>query len=161
EALQLLRASLPATIEIRSGIDPATPPVLGDETQIHQVIMNLATNAAHAMPDGGVLEVRIAPFLVTPPFAAAHAPLHPGPQARLSVVDSGQGMSGEQLARVFEPFYTTRSFGEGTGLGLSVVHGIVVAHHGSIEIQSRPGEGTRVDVTLPAATTPVVDPAAP
>jgi PAS domain S-box-containing protein len=150
EALQLLKSSLPSTIEIRPAIDPSTPEVLSDETQMHQVVMNLATNAAHSMPVGGVMEVRLGPFEVSDAFAAAHPGLRPGLFARLSVRDTGAGMPPEVLQRVFEPFFTTKPAGQGTGLGLSVIHGIVQAHGGVIEIQSQPGEGTRVDIYLPA-----------
>jgi PAS domain S-box-containing protein len=136
EAIELLRVSLPRDIEIRAMLDPATPMVRCDETQIHQVTVNLATNAAHAMGAGGVLQIR----------------LEPGPHARLTVVDSGAGMSPEVLERVLEPFFTTKPPGKGTGLGLSLIHGIVQSLSGALDIASEPGFGTRVDVILPAAT---------
>ena len=150
EALQLLRASLPTTIEMREILDPEAPIVQSDETQIHQMLMNLATNAAHAMPEGGVLEVRLGPFQVSDAFASSHPSLSPGLYARLSVKDTGHGMPPEVAERAFEPFFTTKPTGTGTGLGLSVIHGIVQSHGGAIEIQSRPNEGTRVDIYLPA-----------
>jgi len=153
DALQLLRPSLPTTIEIREWMDPNTPEVLSDETQVHQILMNLATNAAHAMPEGGTLEVRLEPFTVTAAFAAAHPEAKAGLHARLSVADTGTGMPSEIAGRVFEPFFTTKAPGVGSGLGLSVVHGLVQEHRGVIEIQSEVGAGTRIDIYLPAAIT--------
>jgi PAS domain S-box-containing protein len=155
EALQLLRASLPATVEIRTHLDPQTPAVRADDTEIQQVVMNLATNAAHAMTGrGGVLGVDLEPLQVTAELAAARTGLRPGLHARLCVSDTGRGIAAEDLARVFEPFFTTKAVGEGTGLGLSMVHGIVVALAGAIGIDSRLGEGTRVEVLFPAASLP-------
>jgi PAS domain S-box-containing protein len=150
EAIQLLRASLPSTIEIRAELDPETPIVMSDETQIHQILMNLGTNAAHAMPEGGTVTVRLEPFAATPDFAHAHPGTDPGPCARITVSDTGVGMSPLVLERVLEPFYTTKPPGQGTGLGLSIVHGIVRAHRGVLEIASAPGRGTTVTITLPA-----------
>ncbi len=150
EAIKLLRASLPSTIEIRAELDPTTPAVLSDETQIHQILMNLGTNAAHAMPDGGTLTIRLEPFAATPEFARTHPGTEPGPHARIIVSDTGGGMSADVLDRVLEPFYTTKPPGQGTGLGLSIVHGIVHAHRGVLEIASVPGRGTRATIVLPA-----------
>jgi PAS domain S-box-containing protein len=153
DALQLLRPSLPTTIEIKEWLDPNTPEVLSDETQVHQILMNLATNAAHAMPEGGTLEVRLEAFTVNAAFTAAHPEARPGLHARLSVADTGSGMPREIASRVFEPFFTTKAPGVGTGLGLSVVHGLVQEHRGVIEIQSEVGKGTRIDIYLPASST--------
>jgi PAS domain S-box-containing protein len=151
EVLQLLRASLPTTVEIREHLSPATPRVLSDETQLHQVLMNLVTNAAHAMSSGGVLEVSSGPVQVTEEMASHFsARLEPGLYARLRVRDTGEGMSEDVLARVFEPFFTTKDAGRGSGLGLTVVHGIVQGHGGALNIESCAGEGTCVDVFLPA-----------
>jgi CheY-like chemotaxis protein len=150
EAIPLLRASLPSTIEIRAELDPATPPVTSDETEIHQILMNLGTNAAHAMPDGGTLTIRLEPFLATPEFIRTHPGIAPGPCARLIVSDTGTGMSADVRDRVLEPFYTTKPPGQGTGLGLSIIHGIVRAHRGALEISSAPGRGTTVTIALPA-----------
>ena len=151
EAVELLRASLPREIEIREHLDPATPHVRCDETQIHQIAVNLGTNAAHAMEQGGVLEVRLAPFEATEAHAGSRPWLKAGPHAHLRVVDSGAGIPPEVLERVLEPFFTTKPPGKGTGLGLSMIHGIVKSLEGAIEITSRVGEGTRVDIFLPAA----------
>ena len=162
EAIQLLRASLPSTIEIHAELDPASPVVMSDETQVHQILMNLGTNAAHAMPDGGTLRIRLEPFMATPDFTRSHPGSQPGPHARIIVSDTGAGMSAEVLERALEPFYTTKPPGQGTGLGLSIIHGIVRAHRGALEIASVPGGGTTVTITLPAgdAPAPVATPGA-
>jgi PAS domain S-box-containing protein len=156
EAITLLRASLPSTIEIRAELDPATPVVMSDETQIHQILMNLGANAAHAMPDGGTLAIRLEPFSATPEFIRNHPASGPGLHARIIVSDTGAGMSTRVLERVLEPFYTTKPPGQGTGLGLSIIHGIVRTHRGALEIASAPGRGTTVTITLPAGDTAAV-----
>jgi PAS domain S-box-containing protein len=162
EVLQLLRASLPTTIEIREHLSAATPQVLSDETQLHQVLMNLVTNSAHAMPRGGIVEVSSSPVHVTEAMAATFsAPVEPGLYACLRVRDNGEGMSEAVLSRVFEPFFTTKSAGRGSGLGLAVVHGIVQSHRGGLSIESRPGLGTQVDVYLPAHQPTLADSAPP
>jgi PAS domain S-box-containing protein len=150
EVLDLLRATLPSTIELRCTIDPRTPAILCDETELHQVLLNLATNAGHAMEKGGKLEVEVAPYAVDARFAARHDGLRPGPHARLTVIDNGHGMSPEVRERVFEPFFTTKPVGKGSGLGLSVIHGIVQSLGGAIELWSEPGVGTRIDLLFPA-----------
>jgi PAS domain S-box-containing protein len=150
EALKLLRASLPATIEIRQAIRQNAGRVLADPSQMHQVLMNLCTNAEHAMrPDGGVLEVRLDAMAIEPAFAAAHPPLQPGPHVRLAVRDTGHGMPPAVLERIFDPFFTTKGPGEGTGLGLAMVHGIVTQHGGAVTVESAPRRGTRFHVYLP------------
>jgi PAS domain S-box-containing protein len=150
EALKLLRATLPATIEIRQELDPAPGAVLADPTQMHQVVMNLCTNAGHAMREsGGVLEVGVKAFPPGPRSPADHPELGPGPYLKLTVRDSGHGMEREILERIFDPFFTTKEPGEGTGMGLAVVHGIVASHGGVITVQSAPGEGTTFEVYLP------------
>ncbi|HYD53801.1 MAG TPA: ATP-binding protein [Gemmatimonadaceae bacterium] len=145
ESLKLLRATLPATIEIRSTIGDDVEPVLGDPTQLHQVLMNLCTNAYHAMREhGGVLEVRLE-------MAGDHdLATSAGHAVRLTVVDTGVGMDAATLERLYEPFFTTKPAGEGTGLGMSIVHGIVTRHRGAIMVSSAPGAGTTFEVALPA-----------
>ncbi len=160
EALRLLRASLSATIEIRLTHDPATPDIAADATQIHQVIMNLGANAAHAVGDhGGLLEFQITPEIVDADLATSSPDLQPGRYARLSVRDNGCGMDRATVERIFEPFFTTKKPGHGTGLGLSVVHGIVKGHGGAITVYSSPGSGTVFHVYLPAAEVQKSEPA--
>ncbi len=150
EALKLLRAAIPASIEIDAEVEPDLPPVLADATQIHQVVMNLAANAAAAMAGGpGRLRVRCS-AVEHDDAAAAGSELPPGRFVRLDVEDSGCGMQPEVLDRIFDPFFTTKGPGEGTGLGLSVVHGIVKAHEGIISVTSRIGEGTTIRIHFPA-----------
>jgi PAS domain S-box-containing protein len=149
EVIALARATLPATIELRHAIDPECHQILADVSQIHQVAMNLCTNAYHAMrADGGVLEVSVGNVIITPELAAAHPRLAPGPYVRLRVADTGAGIDPIHLDRIFDPFFTTKGPQEGTGLGLSVVHGIVATQGGDIVVASEPGRGTTFDVYL-------------
>ena len=152
EALRLLRAAIPTSIDFSVHIDPAAPPVLADATQMHQVMMNLGANAAAAMESGpaGVLEVRYESCEVAPAFAAAHPGMKPGDYVCLTVRDSGHGMDAATLERVFEPFFTTKDPTRGTGLGLAVVHGIVRDHDGVITVDSAVGSGTAFRIYLPA-----------
>jgi len=149
ESLKMLRAILPKTIEIRQNL-PANGRVMADSTQIHQVVMNLCSNAAHAMGErGGVLDVSLNKVDVHEGVEALALDLPPGPYLRLSVRDTGHGMTPEVLERIFDPYFTTKEKGRGTGLGLSVVHGIVKSHKGAITCKSMPGEGTTIDIYLP------------
>ena len=151
EALKLLRASLPSTIEIRSQSCTNCPAVLADPTQIHQVVMNLCTNAAHAMEEkGGRLDVALSVVNVDQEMAGADPQLHEGCYVRLSVCDTGHGMDTATLERIFDPFFTTKPPGQGTGLGLAVVHGIVRNHEGGITVYSQPGEGAAFHLYFPA-----------
>jgi PAS domain S-box-containing protein len=151
ESLGLLRSTLPAMVRIEHAIDPACPPVLADGSQVHQMILNLCTNAWHALPEaGGLIEVRLAPRVLDAAEAARHPPLRPGTHAVLTVQDNGSGMDAATLERIFEPFFTTKEAGKGTGLGLAVVHSVVNAHGGAIQVESAPGRGTRFDIFLPA-----------
>ncbi len=150
EALKLLRASLPATIEIIDSVDVHSGVVLANPTQMHQVIMNYCTNAAHAMREkGGVLEVRLVDVDLDVRAAQAHPKLLPGPYVLLSVHDTGHGMEPRVLNRIFDPFFTTKGPGEGTGMGLAVVHGIVMDHGGAATVESKPGRGTTIYTYLP------------
>jgi PAS domain S-box-containing protein len=150
EALKLIRASLPVTIEIRHSIENECGAVLGDATQIHQVIMNLCTNAYHAMRDkGGILEVKVESFEVDAEFARAHANLREGQYVRIVVSDTGHGMDKATQERIFEPFFTTKGVGEGTGMGLATVHGIVSSYRGTISVYSELGKGTTFQIYLP------------
>ncbi len=153
EALGLLRASLPATIEILQDLAPEAPPVQADASQIHQVVMNLCTNAAHAMQErGGRLTVRLERRQLDEAACRALPGLVPGTYAQLTVADTGHGMDAATLTRIFEPFFTTKGPGEGTGLGLPMVHGIVQNHGGGIFVQSLPGTGTTFDLYFPEAS---------
>ena len=152
ECLKLLRSTLPAGIQIDTHLQPEPLMVLGDPTQIHQVMMNLCANAAHAIGGKpGTLTLRLAAFEVNAEFARTHPDLKVGQYARLVVADTGHGMSGEVLARIYDPFFTTKGPGEGTGLGLSVVHGIVKDHSGAIQVTSVVGSGTTFDIFFPIA----------
>jgi signal transduction histidine kinase/DNA-binding response OmpR family regulator len=150
EALKLLRASLPSTIQICPKMQ-SNLAVMADPTKIHQVLMNLCTNAAHAMrKKGGVLDVSLTDLFVDSQKSMNHPQLLPGPHVRLVVRDTGHGMSRFLQDRIFDPFFTTKKKGEGTGLGLSVVHGIVMSLNGRITVQSGPGKGTCFEIFLPA-----------
>jgi two-component system, cell cycle sensor histidine kinase and response regulator CckA len=152
EALALLRATLPAGVAMTNTSDAATPHVLADATQIHQVLMNLCTNAWHALDrQSGHIAVDLAPVTLTQPLHTLYATLPPGRYACLSVRDTGCGMGPDMVARIFEPFFTTKPAGQGTGLGLSLVHGIVRGHEGAIVVDSYPGRGTTIYLYFPAA----------
>jgi PAS domain S-box-containing protein len=152
EAIDLLKASIPSLIEIRAHTDPDTPPVRIDATQAQQVLLNLVTNAAHAIGDAsGTIDVSLSTVRPDEEYLALHTNVARGLYVRLTVADTGQGMDAEVLEHVFEPFFTTKSVGKGTGLGLSMVHGIVQAAGGFIDVLSKPGAGTTVHVYLPAA----------
>ncbi|HNY63870.1 MAG TPA: PAS domain S-box protein [Deltaproteobacteria bacterium] len=151
EALKLLRSSIPSTIGIVQMIAPDVPAVFADPTQVHQVIMNLCTNAYQAMMEkGGVLKVSLESREVDEAFAREHPPLSPGTCAVLTVEDTGEGMDQETMSRIFEPFFTTREKTRGTGLGLSTVHGIVETLSGAVVVASRLGHGSTFSVFLPA-----------
>jgi PAS domain S-box-containing protein len=154
ETLELVRGSLPPGIRLESDFSGPGIHVVGDATQLHQVTMNLCTNAIHAMPQGGVLRVRLDCEQVEQERALAHATLHAGAYARLSVEDSGTGMDEATLARIFEPFFTTKEVGKGTGLGLALVYGIVTDSAGAIEVDSSPGRGSRFVIYLPKVEAP-------
>ncbi|MGO9532720.1 MAG: PAS domain S-box protein [Syntrophobacteraceae bacterium] len=150
EALLILRPSLPSTIEIKMEVHSKAP-VLADPTQIHQVLMNLCTNAAHAMQDqGGVLQVSLTNVMLEGESIPSHAGLKPGPYLELTVNDTGCGIDPALIDSIFDPFFTTKGPGEGTGLGLSVVHGIVESLEGKIDVKSEPGKGTRFTLLIPA-----------
>ena len=148
EALKFLRSSTPATIAIERQLYSCT--IAGDPTQIHQVVLNLCTNAVHAMRGrSGTLEVGVERVVVDEALAAAVPKIGPGPHARLTVTDTGHGMDEQTLNRIFDPFFTTKPVGEGTGLGLSVVQGIVATHRGGITVESAAGRGTTFRLYFP------------
>jgi len=155
EPLNLLRATLPSTIELSASYHEELPAVLADATQMHQVVVNLCTNAWHAMKGRpGRLEVRLDRIEVEDALAAKVANLRPGPYVRLMVSDSGHGMDAETLERIFEPFFTTKTASEGTGLGLAAVHSIMRNHDGAIQVTSEPGKGTCFSLFFPAQAGP-------
>ncbi|MDA8307406.1 MAG: ATP-binding protein [Deltaproteobacteria bacterium] len=179
EFLKFLRASLPANVEIRQNISTGSAMIMADSTQIIQVVMNLCTNAAHAMREkGGILEVSLSRVSVDPsktahstqslaprPYRLSEVVLEPSnptrPQAvdteycvRLAVSDTGHGMDQNTIERIFDPFFTTKKRGEGSGLGLSVAHGIVMSHGGDITVFSEPGKGTTFEIFLPEVEPP-------
>ncbi len=154
DALELLRATLPASIVITTHLDADAPPILADETQIHQVLTNLVTNAWHAIDErGGKIDIQIAAVLVDAHFVRRHPDLRAGRYVRLSVTDTGSGIDGRTLERIFEPFFTTKETGRGSGLGLAVVHGIVKTCDGGITVHSKCGQGTTFHVYFPALET--------
>ena len=155
EALNMLRSTIPASVGIHEHIsaDPLT--VFADATQIHQVIVNLVTNAMHAMAErNGMIEVHIEPVELDGQIAGKYPDAAPGEYVRLTVSDNGEGISADHLDKIFEPYFTTKAKEEGTGLGLSVVHGIIKAHEGHIAVYSEPGRGTAFHVYLPLARKP-------
>ena len=150
EVLKLLRASTPSTVEIRQDIGSDSL-VMGDLTQIHQIFMNLCTNAVYAMAEGGgVMGVTLMDVVLDAASLSGHPGIKPGPFVKLTVSDTGHGIPSEVVDRVFDPFFTTKQSGEGTGLGLSVVHGIVRSHGGIVAMASEEGKGATFDVFLPA-----------
>jgi PAS domain S-box-containing protein len=150
EALRLLRATLPAQIEIDAHYDDDVPDIAADTTQIHQVVINLGTNAAHAMRErGGLLSTRLDAVTVETGASEHPSDLQAGRYARLTITDNGTGMDAATQQRIFEPFFTTKPHGQGTGLGLSVVHGIVRSHDGAIAVVSEVGQGTTFRLYFP------------
>ncbi len=151
ESIKLLRATLPSTITFDTSVAADAPTVLANANQVHQVLTNLGVNAWHAMQDRpGCLQIKLEKWVVDEAQAAVEPRLRPGGYARVSVSDSGCGMDAATLRRIFEPFFTTKPVGQGTGLGLSVVHGIMDAHDGAVTVHSHPGEGTGFHLYFPA-----------
>ncbi|MBI3371763.1 MAG: PAS domain S-box protein [Betaproteobacteria bacterium] len=151
EAVKLLRATLPAGVRLIASSSADAPSVMADPTQIHQVLLNLCTNAWHAMEGRpGTIALALESVALDGPSDGGHPDLPPGRYARLTVKDTGRGMDAAVMERIFEPFFTTKPVGEGTGLGLSAVHGIVQGHEGAITVDSTPGEGTTFHLYFPA-----------
>ena len=150
DSLKLLRSSLPTSIELRQNIAKNIATIMADPTQINQVLINLCTNADHSMPDGGVIEVTLKNVALDEDTAAQHADVTPGRYVNLIVSDTGHGISQEEIDRIFDPYFTTKELGKGTGMGLAVVHGIVKGHNGLITVQSEIGKGTTFSIVFPA-----------
>jgi PAS domain S-box-containing protein len=162
EALKLMRSTIPSTIDVRGSVPDGLPAVEADATQIHQILMNLCGNAADAMADdGGVLEVRLERVALASGAAVFDSELAPGEYVRLTVADTGQGISPEDAERIFEPYFTTKPVDKGTGMGLSVVHGIAKGHGGGIRMRRRKDRGAAFEVFLPALETPAAPTAPP
>jgi signal transduction histidine kinase/CheY-like chemotaxis protein len=151
ETLELLAGSLPMGIRLEIKLAAGNAAVIGDATHLHQVAMNLCTNALHAMERGGVLSVALERIELSRPRSLSRGNLPPGLYVRLVVSDTGSGIPPAVLERMFDPFFTTRGVGEGTGLGLSLVHGIVAELGGAIDVTTKAAEGTRFEVWLPIA----------
>lgn len=149
ETLELLAASLPTGIRLQKRLEAGTAAVIGDPTHLHQVAMNLCTNAVHAMERGGVLSVILERLELRTRQVLSRGTLLPATYVRLSISDTGKGIPPEVLERMFDPFFTTKGVGQGTGLGLSLVHGIVTELGGGIDVTTKMGEGTRFDIWLP------------
>ncbi|MGZ7065698.1 MAG: hybrid sensor histidine kinase/response regulator, partial [Candidatus Aminicenantales bacterium] len=153
ESMKFLRISLPKNIELHEKIEARSAMAVADPTQIHQVLVNLGSNAAHAMREkGGVLEIGLTTVSLDDKSASRFIGLKPGPYLCLTVRDTGHGMTPDVIERVFEPFFTTKKQGEGSGMGLAVVHGIVKGHGGAISLSSELGKGTEFAVYLPRVT---------
>jgi PAS domain S-box-containing protein len=150
ESLQLVRSSIPTTIQIHQDISAESDTVRADPTQINQILINLCTNAAHSMRDkGGILEVNLENVTINKNASTTYHDIPLGEYVRLTIKDTGRGIDAENLKRIFDPYFTTKKVGEGSGMGLAVVHGIVKSHFGNIAVRSTEGKGTTFHVLLP------------
>jgi PAS domain S-box-containing protein len=149
EVVKLGRNTFPDGVEIRANIKDDAGLVLADESQLHQVLLNLCTNAVHAMPRGGQLLLTLQPIIIDTELATAQLQLQPGEYLQLSIADTGQGIEPEVVPRIFEPLFTTKEKGIGTGLGLAVVHGIITNLGGGISVDSQPGQGSTFNLFIP------------
>lgn len=149
ESVKLLRSSIPTSIEIRQNIPKDIDTILANSTQLNQILINLSTNAHHAMPNGGILEVSLKNVEFDENRAAQYPDLNPGRYVNLKVSDTGHGISEMEIDRIFDPYFTTKDIGKGTGMGLSVVHGIVKGHEGAISVKSEYGQGTTFSIFFP------------
>ena len=159
--MKMLRRIIGEHIDVRLAVGPDLPPVFADSAQIEQVVLNLAVNARDAMPGGGRLTIELDNVTLAEPQGTSSSTVPPGRYARMRFTDTGCGIRADVRERIFEPFFTTKPVGEGTGLGLAVVYGIVRQHDGFIDVVSAPGEGTRFTVYLPAVEHEVAIPAEP
>lgn len=147
--VRFARGSLPSSVSLTTSISAEAGSVLGNATQLDQCLMNLITNAYHAVGEAGEIRVEAGPFELTDDSAEMHPLLTPGSYIRISVIDNGTGMDAETAKKIFDPFFTTKEPGKGTGLGLSTVHGIIAGHKGEVTVYSRLGQGTRFSILLP------------
>lgn len=150
ESLKLLRSSIPASIEFRQNIMKDVDAILADPTQINQVLINLCTNADHAMPGGGILGVCVKNVALNEDTEARYSNLKPGRYVNLVVTDTGHGIPSREIDRIYDPYFTTKEVGKGAGMGLAVVHGIVMNHNGAIFVESEPGKGTTFNLFFPS-----------
>jgi CheY-like chemotaxis protein len=157
EMEELLRRTLGEHVVLRTSLAADLWPIMADYGQLEQVLVNLAVNARDAMPEGGTLTLDTENIAVDRVYASTRTDLRPGRYVRLRVSDTGVGMSREVAARAFEPFFTTKPKGQGTGLGLATIHGIVTQAGGHVQIYSEPGLGTTFTVLLPTTDAPVPD----
>jgi PAS domain S-box-containing protein len=149
ESLKLLRSTIPSSVEIQQELDTNCPAINADPTQLNQVLMNLCANAVHTMDEKGVLKIMLQETQLDEKATRHKAKMQPGTFVMLSVTDTGKGMSPEVKDRIFDPFFTTKKVGEGTGMGLSVVHGIIESHGGMVTVKSTPGKGATFNVYFP------------
>jgi len=150
EALKMLRPSIPSTIEIRDEIDPKCGVVLADPTQVHQILMNLCTNANHAMEEsGGVLSIELQPVQIDEGHRIPPLNISPGEYVKLTVSDTGTGIGPDIIDKIFDPYFTTKDLSKGTGMGLAIIHGIVTEYGGTITVDSEPGKGSSFHVYFP------------
>jgi PAS domain S-box-containing protein len=151
EVVKLLKPSIPSTITIKEHIDKNCSPVFADSVQIHQVIMNLATNASHAMREkGGIMEFFLTEEKIDPDDLTIYPELHTGTYVKFIIRDTGHGIDSKTMGKIFNPYFTTKKVGEGTGMGLSVVHGIIANHDGCVVVESKPELGTEFHIFLPS-----------
>ena len=149
ESLKLLRSSIPTSIDIHRNIPADIDTILADSTQINQVLINLCTNANHAMPDGGNIDVTLKNVALNENAAGQYTDLNPGRYVNLTVSDTGHGIPREDIDRIFDPYFTTKEVGKGTGMGLAVVHSIVTEHNGIMTVKSELGKGTTFTIFFP------------
>jgi PAS domain S-box-containing protein len=155
EVMKLIRATMPSTIDIHADIPELPYVIIGDTTELHQVIMNLCTNSVHAMQErGGVLRVSLEPVDITPEDAEHHHDIPPGGYVRFCVSDTGTGISPDIINRIFDPFFTTKEIDKGTGMGLAVVHGIVRSYGGDIAVETTPDKGATFSILFPRVQEP-------
>ena len=152
EALKMLRPSIPTTIKIKQDIDPDSKTIVADPTQVHQIIMNLCTNAYHAMEEtGGLLSIELKTSVIDTEAQCMELQINPGEYVELSVRDTGSGIESDVIGKIFDPYFTTKEAGKGTGMGLAITYGIITDYGGTITVESVLGEGTTFHVFFPAA----------